>query len=260
MSRRSQEVFEHTIEQGSIAEGRVRYSLTFRAVSWKNKNSTCLIGDSNTGSLRFGSCKKSSFGELMPGQKFWAPKIGDIDPRSCMGYSNAVLMCGINDVRAPEVQCEADVINIYNKLKSKVNQIQKLSPKTFIYVCRLLPTKDYELNKRVDTFNRCIHFDLIQTCKRVQYVDGFEKFSDQNGNLAWELAKPVDRHGKPDMLHLNRSGVRLLASLIKQSIFLRLHGGVDKRRHTGRIDGRLYSNVARNPPAPQRMRFGDQQV
>ena len=94
--------------------------------------------------------------------------------------------------------------------------------------------------------------------KRVQHVDGFEKFTDQNHALAWELAKPVDRHGHRDMLHLNRSGVRLLASLIKQSIFLRLHGGVDKRRHTGRVDGRLYNNVARNPPASQRMRSDDQ--
>ena len=139
----------------------------------------------------------------------------------------------------------------------KVKQIQILSPKTHVYVCRLLPTKDYDLNRKVDIFNRAIYFDLIQTCNRVQYVSGFEKFANQNHVLAWELAKPVDKHGNPDMLHLNRSGVRLLASLIKQSIFLRLNNGVDKRRHSSRVSGRLYSNVASDPPAPQRMRFGD---
>ena len=85
-------------------------------------------------------------------------------------------------------------------------------------------------------------------------MDGFEKFADQNHTLAWELSTPVDKHGNPDMLHLNRYGIKLLASLIKRSIFLRLHGGVDKRRHTGRVNGRLYSNVTRDPPAPQRMR------
>ena len=251
MSRRSQEVFEHVIEPGSITDG-VRYSLTFRVVSWKNKNSTCLLGDSNTGSLRYGSCKRSTFGELMPGQKFWCPRIDDIDPKMCMGYANAVLLCGINDVKQSDVQCESDVINIYNKLKCKVKAIQKLSPKTFIHVCRLLPTKNTELNMKVDTFNRLIHFDMLQTCKGVQCVDGFHKFADHNGHLACELSKSFDRQGRLDMLHLNRSGVSVLASLIKQSIFLRLHGGVDKRRHTSRLDGRLYSNVARGPPAPRR--------
>ena len=98
---------------------------------------------------------------------------------------------------------------------------------------------------------------LTQNYKGVQCVDGFEKFADHNHILAWELAKPTDRHGNPDILHLNRSGVRILASLIKHSIFLRLHNGVDKRQHTGRVTGRLYSNVASDPPAPQRMRFGD---
>jgi hypothetical protein len=53
-------------------------------------------------------------------------------------------------------------------------------------------------------------------------------------------------------LHLNKFGVRILASLIKHSIFIRLHGGIDKRRHRGRNDGRLYSDTARNPPAPRR--------
>ena len=188
----------------------------------------------------------------MPGQKFWCPRIDDIDPKMCMGYANAVLLCGINDVKQSDVQCESDVVNIYNKLKRKVKDIQKLSPKTFIYICRLLPTKNTELNMKVDTFNRLIHFDMLQTCKGVQCVDGFHKFADHNGHLACELSKSFDRQGRLDMLHLNRSGVSVLAYLIKQSIFLRLHGGVDKRRHTSRLDGRLYSNVARGPPAPRR--------
>ena len=56
----------------------------------------------------------------MPGQRFWAPKIKDIDPKDCMGYSNVVIMCGINDVKSPDVQCEQRVAELYCNLKSKI--------------------------------------------------------------------------------------------------------------------------------------------
>ena len=254
MTRRSQEVFCHSIEKGSISE--VRFSLTFRSVDWRHRNSTCLVGDSNTGQLRFGTCKRSSFGELMPGQRFWAPKIEDIDPRTCMGYGNVVLMCGINDIKSVDVQSDVRVAEIYCTLKSKIKQIHKLSPKCNIFVCRLLPTKDRTLNEKVKSFNRLIYTDLLRTCSGVQVVGGFEKFADHREMLADGLSKTFDRQGYPDLLHLNKFGVRILASLIKHSIFFRLHGGIDKRRRSGRLDGRLYSDAARNgpwnPPAPRR--------
>ena len=249
MSRRSQEVFTHQISKGSVSTG-VRYSLTFRSVDWKNKNCTCLLGDSNTGLLRFGSCKRSTFGELMPGQKFWSPRIEDINPVSCMGYANVILLYGINNVRQPDVKSEHDIINCYQMLKSKVKQIQELSPSSNIFVCRLLPTKDLNLNQKVNYFNKLIYTDLVPTCKGVQWVDGFEKFA-HNHVLAWELSKPADRKGYPDLLHLNRSGARVLAGLLKHSIFLRLNGGIDRRRHSSRVDGRLYNHVAAAPPVPR---------
>ena len=255
MSRKSQEIYAHLIEQGSITSG-TRYSLTFRSVDWKNRNSTCLIGDSNTGPLRFGSCKRNTFGELMPGKKFFAPRVEDVDPKSCMGYANVVLLCGINDVRQPEVKTDTDVINVYQQLKSKIRQIQELSPDTRIFVCRLLPTKNLHLNQRVDIFNRAIHFDMLQTCAGVVCVDGFMRFA-RDHVLACELSKTVDRHGRQDALHLNNAGARVLASLIKRSIFTRLHGGRDRRTNSGRVDGRQYVDVARNPPAPRRLRSDD---
>ena len=250
MTRRSQEVFEHCIEAGSVPDG-IRYSLTFRAVSWTNKNATCLIGDSNTGFLRFGSDKRNTFGELMPGQKFWAPRIENIDPVSCMGYANVVLLCGINDVRQSNVRSEKDVADLHDKLKLKVKQILKLSPRTAVYVCRLLPTRDSMLNMKVDTFNRLIFFDLVPTCGGVVYVEGFERLAC-NHVLADELSKQFDRNGRPDTLHLNRLGARVLAGLIKRSVFLRLNGGVDRRKHTSRVDGRSYRTALGDPPAPQR--------
>ena len=250
MSRRSQEIFDHLIELGSVSSG-VRYSLTFRAVSWRNKNATALLGDSNSGGLRFGSDKRGTFGELMPGQRFWAPRIEDINPVSCMGYTNVVLLCGINDVRQPDIKCEDDVADCYSKLKLKIKLIKKLSPSTkAVFVCRLLPTKDEQLNRKVDTFNRLIHFDLLRTCKDVICVGGFNQFA-YNHMLADELSREFDRHGRRDILHLNRSGTRVLAGLIKQSVFFRLNGGVDRRRHTGLVNGRLYANVASMQPVPR---------
>ena len=242
MSRRSQEVYDHEIEQGSLSDG-IRYSLTFRSISWMNKNSTSLHGDSNTRFLRFGSNKRGTFGEQMPGQKFWAPKIRDIDPVSCMGYSNVVLHCGINDIKQSHIKCENDVADCYAELKLKIKQIKLLSPSTkAVFVCQLLPTKDLTLNRKVDDFNKLIHFDLLPTCKDVVCVEGFGQFAC-NHVLAAELSMQFDRFGRYDMLHLNRAGARVLASLIKKSVFLRFHGGVDKRRHTGSVNGRLYSNV-----------------
>ena len=253
MTRRSQEVFDHMIERGSIKSG-VRYSLTFRCVSWTNKNSTCLLGDSNTGLLRFGDDSRGTFGKLMPGRKFWSPRIEDINPVSCMGYANVVLLCGINDIKQPDVANKNDVAGCYYKLKLKINQIKCLSPSTkAVFVCRLLPTKEPQLNLKVDSFNRLIFFDLVPSCKNVVYVEGFEKFA-HNHVLADELSKQFDRHGRPDMLHLNRSGARVLAGLIKHSIFLRLNGGVDKRKHRSNVNGRLYRSVASDPPASQRRR------
>ena len=82
-------------------------------------------------------------------------------------------------------------------------------------------------------------------------VKGFMKFAC-NCVLADELSKQFDRNGRPDTLHLNKSGARVLAGLIKQTVFTRLNGGVDRRHHIGKVNGRLYSSVASDSPAPQR--------
>ena len=59
MSRKSQEFFQHEIGSGRTESG-TRYSLTFRSISRWNSNSTCIIGDSNTGGLNFGMDKRKT--------------------------------------------------------------------------------------------------------------------------------------------------------------------------------------------------------
>ena len=256
MTRKSQDFFQHAIERGSITQG-TRYSLTFRSVSWKNKNATCLIGDSNTGLLRFGTCKRRTFGELMPGQKVWAPVIGDIRPESCVSYSNAVILCGINDLKQPHVTCESDVNNLCCKLINKVKQIKQLNSKCFVYVCPLLPTKIADLNQRVNCFNLILFNSLASMGPGVQCVQGFQGFAEHDGMLVHQLSKTLDRYNQPDTLHLNESGVRVLAGLIKRAIFSRLHKGVDRRSGpANRVNGRPFSSLFRGPPAPPASQWG----
>jgi hypothetical protein len=245
MTRKSQDFFDHCIESGSIAEG-IRFSLTFRSVNWRNKNSSCLIGDSNTGLLHFGTSKRSTFGELMPGQKFWAPKIQNIDPAVCSAYTNVIVMCGINDIRNPSVNCPQSVNKIYHELKSKVLQIKSLNPKCHVNICPLLPTKDIELNKKVNCFNDKVFNDLVKSSLGVHCVSGFGRFADNTGMLGQELSRSFDRSNNRDILHLNEIGARVLAGLIKRCIFLRINGGVDRRSGSSRANGVPYSHIARN--------------
>ena len=250
MTRKSQEYFKHCIEAGSIEHG-VRYSLTFRAVCWKNRNATCILGDSNTGQLRFGSSKRSSFGELMPGRKFWAPRIHDITPQDCIAYTNAVILCGINDLKLSSVRSEHDIKNLCDSLIIKVKQIKQLNPKCFVYVCPLLPTKDADLNLRVNYFNTLLMSSLSSLSPGVQCVHGFQGFADHAGMLSQQLSKTFDRYNNPDVLHLNEMGARILASFIKRAIFHRINKGVDKRRGpVNRVNGRTYSSVSRTAPPP----------
>ena len=97
MTRKSQDHFKHCIGEGSIAQ-HMLYSLTFHSVNWANRNSICIVGVSNTGFLPFGENSRSPFKNLMPGRKFWAPCIENIDPTKCSAYNNAVILCWINDL------------------------------------------------------------------------------------------------------------------------------------------------------------------
>ena len=252
MTRKSQDFFRHAIDKGSIANG-TRFSLTFRCVSWKNRNSTCIIGDSNTGMLNFGVNKRSTFGELMPGQKYWAPCIKDITPESCISYSNVVILCGINDIKKAEVNRHDDVRNLANSLIDKIKQIKQLNSKCYVSVCPLLPTKSRELNHKVNFFNCVLASKVASLGPGVQCVEGFHGFAEHDGTLVDHLSKTLDRYGGLDILHLNPYGARVLAGLIKRCIFFRLNKGVDRRRGpSNRVNGRLYSSVSGGlPPASQ---------
>ena len=228
MSRNSQNFFTHRINECDMGT-EIRYSLTFRVVGWRFKNSTCIIGDSNTGKLKFG-VGQGTFGYVMPGKRVWAATIDEIDPICCSSYTNVVVLCGINNIKSKHIRNCNDVKELYTSLKHKVDEIRLFNKKAHIFVCPLLPTKSSELNKRALDFNRYILRDLCQSCPGVSLVLGFDEFLDQDGYLARDFSFTGDH------LHLNMAGARHLADLIKASISFKKGG-------SGRIMKKPYSSA-----------------
>ena len=224
----SQNFFTHRINEWDMGN-EVRYSLTFRVVGWQYKNSTCIIGDSNTGKLKFGK-GQGTFGYAMPGKRVWAATIDEIDPICCALYKNVVVLCGINNIKSRYIQNSDDIKGLYTSLMHKVDEIRLFNKKANIFVCPILPTKSAELNKRALEFNRYILHDLRQSCPGVSLVLGFDEFLDQDGYLA------KDKSFTGDHLHLNMAGVRQLADLIKSSI-------ASQKGRSGRVMKKPYSSA-----------------
>ena len=242
MTRRSQEFYKHCINPGSVTSG-TRYSITLRSVSHKNRNSTALIGDSNTGKLKFGTDKRKTFGQWLPGKQFFAPVISDINPYVSCGYQNIVILCGINDLKRDDVKNCADVRRIFDLYVEKVNSLQAANPKAHIYVCPPLPSKRAELNRKSIYFNKLICSELLPYNFGVTFVDGFDEFCDQTGLLSPLLSQSFDKYHRQDYLHLNWRGAARLGVIIRNTVLLRMNGGVDRRQRTGRVDERSYRDA-----------------
>ena len=243
MTRRSQEFFKHCIDPGSIAEG-VRYSLTFRSVSGLNRNATCIIGDSNTQGLKFGTDHRKTFGKSLPGKQFFAPTVNDIDPYVSCGYSNVVIMCGINDIKQDHVNNQTDLHNIFKSYVSKIDQIQSVNRNCHIFLVPILPTKRSDLNRKAICFNKFIIDELLSSNFGVTLVRGIDDFLDESGLLNREISRDLTRFRKPDFLHLNWKGLARLGCLIRDTVIRRKTGGVDRRRRTREVDGTSYRDIA----------------
>ena len=66
-------------------------------------------------------------------------------------------------------------------------------------------------------------------------VNGFDSFLDDEGLLNQNLSKRLNKHQRPDFLHLNWKGSVQLAKLIKNTIF---------HRTSNMVNGRSYRDVA----------------
>ena len=227
MSRNLQNFFTHCIREDSLNNG-TNYSLVFKCVSNNFKNSTCIIGDSNTKGIKFG-VGKGTVGERYPGKQVYSPVIENMDPVVCASYHNVILSSGVNDIRQPNIKDYSDIKQIYSQFKSNVSCIQKLNPGARIFVVPVLPTGSEALNVKVVVYNRLMMRDLPQAFYSVSIVEDVPRFLDNNRNI---LRRSLFRnHG--DILHIHAAGHGLLVRLIKNSIF---------NRNKGVVDGRSYSS------------------
>ena len=199
MSRNSQNFFTHCscTTKDSLNNGSY-YSLVFECISRNFKNSTCIIGDSNTKGINFGVIK-GTVGERYPGKQVYSPVIENIDPVICASYHNVVLSLGVNNIRHPNVKDYSDIKQTYSQFKSKVSSIQKLNPGARIFVVPVLPTGSEILNVKVVDCNRLMMRDLPQAFYSVSIVQGVSRFLDNNRNI---LKRSLFRK-RGDILHIN---------------------------------------------------------
>ena len=116
-----QDIFRHEIIAGDedVDINAVRYSFTFRRVSWRFHNSTVIIGDSNTEKLAFCDVDDTkekangTFGRAMPGMRAKGYLVNEIDPSDALGYSNVVLLCGINSIKGRAITSREDIKGIF---------------------------------------------------------------------------------------------------------------------------------------------------
>jgi hypothetical protein len=240
MTRKSQEFFRHKIDKDpSLTTGDVRVSLTFRSVSWRNHNSTVILGDSNTGGLKFGNASKGQgFGESMPGKRVAAFTVSELDPIEALGYNNIVINCGLNDVRHKSVQSFDQVKDIYIDFKTKVDFICRVNKRAKIFVVPLIPTALPELNRKSMIFNKFLFDDLVLFNRNVSTISGLDEFVDLNGCLKKHLIKDDGL-----FIHLNGLGIRMLAKFIKQGIFFRKLSS----RKGKQVGDRTHGSVTRQP-------------
>ena len=155
MSRYSQDFWRHGIdavaatpESGDpvqtepilTTEDQVRYSFTFRHIAPFFRNSTVVIGYSNTQNFEFGY-QRGKFKRWMPGKRVKAAKVEHIPQLSEIGtFRNVVIHTGINNLTD-----KASPHKVINTLKKKCESIRSTYPNGKLHISLLLPTKSLYL-------------------------------------------------------------------------------------------------------------------
>ena len=219
-SRQSQESWKHSIPV-STGTSAVRYSFTFRLVGPHFINSTLICGDSNTIKMKFGT-DRGTFGEWMPGRHIPTYHISDIpDPLEIGPYKNIVLHVGVNDIRT-NYEGQTTIMKNIETLESKCKMLLTAYPKSKIFLCPILPTKDSGKKHRVNLMNGGITGIAHKYTNIVLMENYYSLFTCEDGTLNPRLGRfyqgvPNER----DEVHLGNSGIRLLARCIKHCVLKR---------------------------------------
>ena len=220
----------------------VRYSLTFRSVSWRNHNGTILVGDSNTKHVKFGEVK-GTLGKSIPGKRVDGFTIDEIDPMDCVAYNNIILHCGINNIKSKHIKSHQDIRDIYCQFKSKVEDIRHINKTAKIFISPVLPTRLVGLNSKVLAYNKLIFEDLAKSSLQVNIVRGYDDMLGDDKFLGIQYAM------YNDYLHLNSAGVRFLASCMKDCIILpRKSTKYNGKQRSDKLYSSKLRGGARHPP------------
>ena len=231
MSKSSQHYWTHRMEEVDLEEA-TRISVTLRSVGENYKNSTVILGDSNTKHLKFSTGtrgEKGTFGYKLPGKRIETFHISDINPSKCIGYQNIVIHCGINDLRDSSpgrLPTDPEPTNVqahFSRITEKISEVKNVCPYASIHVSPILPTRNLKLNERVVQFNHLL-FDYLANDPRgegVRSLNLSEFVDEKTGVLRDDLRVWDSRAGcynKRDILHIGRAGIRLLAGCVRNAV------------------------------------------
>ena len=220
MSLKSQYYWSHRIEQPVLSETSVRYSIVFKSMRRNNKNSTIIIGDSNTHKIYFSheEGRRSDLGKEIFGRRITAYTIEDIQPIDAIGFENIVIQVGLNNMKDRYAPSDGllDIEGIFSQWLKKILQIRASCPYSRIIVAPIPPTKIRTLNNRAKTFNAI----LFGCVNKFWYELRFDSFLDDQHDL---LDNNYGRYfkvenGRPDRIHFGRLGISKLSLMIREAI------------------------------------------
>ena len=131
MSSKSQHYWTRKIDTPVISDSSVHYCITFTSVNRSNRNSTLIVGDSNTNHIYFSHEKnRSVLGRDIYGRRIQAFTIDEIEPINCIGFQNIVIQVGLNSLKNKYAEADGtiDIYGIFDRWLQTVITIKQLCP------------------------------------------------------------------------------------------------------------------------------------
>ena len=153
----------------------------------------------------------------------------------------------VHHLKLDKVADKRDVEELGRHLEDKLKQIRAVNSRCKIYVCNVLPSKRRSLTLKAFDFSDVLG-DIIRRSKNCFLIQGWDKFLGDNMLLSESLARNVDRNGKPDVLHLGRSGTKLLARIIKRSVLPRVDTNSKNEKRRSQATTPPADSVPGQPP------------
>ena len=230
----------HEIAKPVLSESSVRYSITFRSIKRCNRNSTVIIGDSNTHNIYFSDEKNkrnTDLGREIVGKRITAYTIDDINPEDVLGFQNVYVQVGLNNIKnkLASIDGSIDIEGTFDRWLCKLIAIKQLCPYSRIIVAHIPPIRIRALNDRAIRFNAMIFSSRNTFWQHV----GFDGFLGSNTDL---LDKNFARYyntstGFRDRIHLGKKSISKLSLLIRDVVL----------RPRGQVDNRFYAAVVNTP-------------